>query len=490
MKKLFSLIILLVSASLFAPSQVLTTAAVRRRQLTPEVAAQSPAPATAKALAGYPNVRTDQNITQLPNPMPKWGGANGCGTNWVNQAFPSSVYTRITCASDTLNHDSLQTSDSGEPRLVSSDGKHVIVRSMGAHSYVKQVEPTVAKTGIESGYNLQFGKTDPNIMYELRGTKIYKVVPNVVWSARASSTLLFDFATAKCLGVGFRPTWHGTFTIKDDDATFGTAFSNKGLQSTGNYTVSYNATDGFGCEVVDSLAGTVANAKWTLPADDGGNPAKPLVARFYLHEGGGGRDPKYVFLNATLRAFNGAKQISGCISGAGTCLIDRPYVHQRGTPHVVGCTENCDGHSAKGGDKFYTGKQQVGHPYGDPNHPTGPMVKFPIGFPDQHGAANSQNAPGDPIFMVSTDTTPAIPYPIWGYDEVLIVPTDGSLIVGRPGQTLNSGHPSEGFIGSNAVGVDGPDKHTVFFTSDMGGLGVLGKKADGTDRVDVFRLKF
>lgn len=435
--------------------------------------------------------RTDTNITQLPNPMPTWGGANGCGTTWQNPAFPGSLYVRITCATDTLNHDTLQTSDSGEPRLVSSDGKHVIVRSMGAHSYVKAFDPVthvVKKTGIDSGYDLQFGKIDTSAMYELKGTAIHKIIPKPDWSGRLSDTVLFDFASAKCLGTTFgKPTWHGTFTIKDDDQTFGTAFSNKGLQSTGNYVVGWSAAKG--CYVYDSLVGIVTGPNGSVTADDGGSPAKPLVARFYLHEGGGGRNPKYIFANATLRAFNGLKQKSGCASAPGTCLINRPYVWEFGTPHVVGCEINCDGHSAKGVDKFYTGKQQMGHPYGDPNHPTAGIVKFPVGFPDQHGAANSQSVPSDPIYMVSSDTTPTIPYPIWGYDEVLKIPTDGSLKVIRLGQTLNTGL-SKSFICQNAVGLDSPGGRAVYFTSDMGGLGVLGKKADGTDRCDVFALLF
>jgi hypothetical protein len=432
--------------------------------------------------------RTDTNIAQLPNPMPTWGGANGCGKTWANPAFPGYLMVRITCATDTLNHSTMQTADSGEPRLVSSDGKHIIVKAMGGGSYVKAFDPVthaVHTTGISLGYGLQFGKGDPSAMYSLIGTKIHKIVPKADWSGRQSDVILFDFAA--CIGF-VKPTWHGTFTIKDDDQTFGTAFSNKGLQSTGNYVVSWNATDGVGCEVYDSLAGTITNAKGKVAADDGGSPAQPLIARFYLHEGGGGRDPHYVFANATLRAFGGAKQISGCTSGPGTCLIDRPYTHQRGTSHVVGCSVNCDGHSAKGYADTYTGKGQVGHPYGDSNNPTVRMVNFPVGFPDQHGAANFQSPTDNYIFMVSTDVGDGvIPYPIWGYNEVLMIPTDGSLRVFRLGQTLNSGDPTTGFICSNAVGVDGPN-HSVYFTSDAGGLGVLGKQANGTDRCDVFAL--
>lgn len=435
--------------------------------------------------------RTDTDVAQLPNPMPTWGGANGCGTTWANPAFPGYLTVRLTCATDAPNQNTLQTADSGESRLVSSNGNHIIVKAMGGGSYVKAFNPVthaVKTTGIFSGSDLQFGsKVGSSAMYTLWGTKIYKIVPNVDWSARQSTVVLFDFAA--CLGFS-NPTWHGTFTIKDDDMTFGTSFSNKGLQSTGNYTVSWNPVDGFGCEVVDSLAGTYHNAKTngSVPLDDGGSPAVPLIARFYLHEGGGGRDPRYVFLNATLRAFNGVRQISGCASGPGTCLIDRPYVHQRGTSHLVGCSVNCDGHSAKGYGDFFTGKGQGGHPYNDPNHPTARNVTFPAGVPDQHGAANFQSATDSFIFMVSSATTPTIPYPVPYYDEVLMIATDGSGTIFRLGQTLNSGDvPTTGFICGNAVGVDGPN-HSVYFTSDMGGLGVLGKKKDGNDRCDVFGL--
>lgn len=431
--------------------------------------------------------RTDTNVTQLPNPMPTWGGANGAGRMWQNPAFPGSLYVRITDAT-TANKGTLQTSDSGEPRLVCADGKHVIVRNTGGHSFVMAFDPAtkkVSKTGIDSGYDLQCSKSDPLTMFGASKTQIHKVVAKPDWSSRASDVVLFDFASPKCLGVGFKPTWHGTFTISDDDLTFKTSFSNTGLQGTGRYTVFWSAAKG--CSVYDSAIG-VADGK---TVDDGGNPPKPLVARFLLHEGGGGRDGRYAFANATLHTgpiLPGGGRKSGCLSGPGTCLVDRPYIWEGWTTHVRPCAINADGHSTKGAAGFYTGKQQAYHEYADCNKPLTPMVKFPAGMPDQHGAGNSQKAPGDPIFMVSTGVPSVIPYPVWGYDEVLQIPTDGSLKVIRRGQTLNSGK-SKYFIVQNAVGIDSPDGHVVFFTSDMGGKGALGYEADGvTPRGDVFAL--
>src|SRR6266404_2704928 len=106
----------------------------------------------------------------------------------------------------------------------------------------------------------------------------------------------------------------------------------------------------------------------------------------------------------------------------------------------------------------------------------------------QISMAVHNQATTEPVFLVSADTTPVSPYPVWGYDEVLGIPTDGSQIVYRMGQTLNTG-TSQYFICQNSIMGISQDGHDAYFTSDMGGNGVLGYEADGViPRCDVFKL--
>jgi hypothetical protein len=425
----------------------------------------------------YPLARTDRNIEQLPNPMPDWGGALGAGKTWVHPAFPGTVYTRLTDASTNLAN-TLQTADSGEPQLSSADGTHFIVRNAYATSFVVDAI-TGAKTGVTPTYAaMQFTSHQPLQMVGLNGTQVRLLTAKPDWSGIASDTLVFDFASANCLGVGYKSTWHGTVTLSDDDLTFKTGFSNTGGQGTGNVAVSWSAASG--CFVYDSLAGTVSGPTGLIGSvDDGVNP---LPARFYQHEAGGSPTSKYSLVSASLRTKGGLR---GCV--VGPCLIDRPYIWEIGTTHVIGCHINCDGHSAKG-RRMYTGKRYTSHDYDKPDQPLIPMVIFPVGFPDQHGTAHNQTTGAEPIFLVSSAIAPIIPYPVWGYDEVIAVPSDGSMVVGRIGQTMNTGK-SVHFICQNAIGVVAPDGHHLFFTSDMGGNGVLGYEANGvTPRCDVFKL--
>ena len=423
--------------------------------------------------------RTDQTVLQLPNPMPTWGGANGAGTTWVNPEFPAAVYTRLTdSATSLIAGATIQTADSGEPQLGSIDGLHFVVKGTGGHSYVIDTK-TAAKTGIDSKYHsLQFSSRQPLVLVGLDQTAIRLIVAKPDWSGVASDRVVFDFASTGCLGVGFKSTWGGIFSISNDDTTFKTSFSNTGGQGTGNYVVTWSAAKG--CSVYDTLQGVV-NRRGVLlgTIDDGENP---LADRFYLHEGGGGESARFSMLAGTIRKPDGTP---GCV--AGNCLVDRPYLWQVNTTHVRPCSYQCDGHSAKGATGFYSGKNQRFHMYKSLEQPLTPMANFPPGFPDQHGSAHNQ-ATTEPVFLVSADTTPVSPYPVWGYDEVLGIPTDGSQIVYRMGQTLNTG-TSQYFICQNSIMGISQDGHDAYFTSDMGGNGVLGYEADGvTPRCDVFKL--
>ena len=426
------------------------------------------------APTSYPVARTDQNTQQLPSPMPVWGPA---GSTWVNPTFPGTVYTRLSDA--TLTGASIQTADSGEPRLYSADSSHVIVHNTFAHSYV--IGADGSKTGLDSNYaGFQFTARQPLQMTGISGTQLRLLTAKPDWSGFASNVLLFDYASANCLGLGYIPTWHGTVTVSDDDTMYKTDFSDTGGQGTGDKAVAYSAPRG--CFVYNSVLGTMIGPTGFIGyADDGVNP---LVARFYQHEGGGSPTSTYSLVSASEWTKG---HVPGCVSGPGTCLIDMPYAWEIGTTHVYPCGIKCDGHGAKG-TLMYTGKEYTSHDYANLNAPLIPMVHFPAGFPDHHGTAGNQTTGLEPIFLVSTKVGSSGPYPMWGWNEVIGIPSDGSGIALRIGQTLNT-DTSPYFICQNAVGVVAPDGHHLVFTSDMGKT--LGFEADGvTPQCHAFQLTF
>jgi hypothetical protein len=435
-----------------------------------------------KAVSPSPIVysaRTDKNITQLPSPLPTWGAIGLCKT-YTNPAYPGSTYVRVT--DSTLNNkSSLLTADSGDPQLGSFDGLHFIVRASGGTSFIVAFNPatlTCAYTPIKLQYDAVEFSDKTNTIYALHGTEIHALQVSTTWTNITSDNAIFDYAA--CLGITFKPTWIGAFTVALDDTTFKTAYSNTGSQGSGTYIVVWNKA--LGCSVYNTLTGVVSNNNVLLGTVN-------IPDRFYLHEAGEGLDPKYALVTATNKTDKGNP---GCTSApAVKCLVDEPYVWQAFTLNVAKCNKNCDGHSAKGINGFYTGKQQRYHSYVNPAFPLTPMVSLPAGEPDEHGSYHNQTLnntqPSVPLFL-SVAATPALKvFPVWGYDELLGIPTDGSGIVYRFGQTMNSGK-SKYFICQNAIAVS-DQIGNMYFTSDMGGNGALGYESDGkTSRCDVFAL--
>lgn len=444
----------------------------------------------------YSTARTDQNVEQLPSTMPAWGGLTGVSTKWCNPAFSNLCTIRATDGQTALlaPQATLQTADSGEMALWAVDSRHVIVKGTGGGKYVIGFDPAteiVTRTPLTFGYDaVLFSRTDPQTMFALDGTKVRVIQAAVDWSAVASDTLLFDFAT--CLPDGFQVTWNGTFGAVLGDDSFRAAFSNTLGQGSGVYMAAYQTeaigSVGPGCYVLNTQEGSVTGPNGPLGSiDDGVNP---LADRFTMHEGGGGQNPQYSMVSYSVRQPKGE---SGCL--AGDCKANNPYVWEIGTTHLRTCPIQCDGHSAKGYNYWAMGKKYRLHGYLDPKAPLTPLVDFPPDFPDQHGSwINTTEDDAPPAFLVSTDVTPIIPYPTWGYDEVLAVASDGSQTTWRFGQTLNSGK-SIYFIVQNAVGVVSQDGRWVAFASDMCGAGCpkpapLGYEADGkTPRGDVFIME-
>jgi len=439
----------------------------------------------------YSLARTDQFPQALPSPMPSWGGLYGIGTKWCDPAFSGLCSIRVTDgATSGSSQSTLQTADSGEQPLFTVDSKHLVVKTPGGREYVVGFDPTteaVSRTPIAFRYDsVVASRHDPQLLYGADGTKLRFIRMKADWSGVESDQTLFDFAT--CLPNGFQLTWSGTFGTVLEDNSFRIAFSNTGGQGSGIYLAAYQTetigTIGSGCYVLNTREGTVTGPNGFIgTVDDGVNP---LLDRFTEHEGGGGQNPLYAMVGYSAKQPDGS---SGCL--AGSCPTNSPYVWEVGTTHLRPCSIECDGHAAKGYAGWETGKQYRLHRYSDPTQPLIPMAQFPPGFPDQHGSwVNTDEQDTPPAFLVSSAVNQAIPYPTWGYDEILAVASDGSQKTWRFGQTLNSG-TSEYFIVQYAIGVVSQDGRWLAYASDSCGAGCpspapLGYDKKGKPRGDVF----
>jgi hypothetical protein len=439
------------------------------------------------AVFPYPLARTDQNVTQLPNPMPTWGGAIGAGAKWCNPAYNGLCIIRIT---DALNNNgsSLSTADTGGVQLVTKDARHIVVRTNGA-SLVVGFSPkreTVTGTLARFNYPVQPSETNASVMYYLWKTQIHKKTANLAWTT-FTDQVIFDYASAGCLGVGYKSHWHGVFTIAGNPPVFKTGFSDTGAQGSGNKLVAWSLTKG--CSVWDTVTGEVtSNGK-----------AMGLVNtpdRFYMHAGGAGRNPLYANTDPTLHQPNGA---NGCLTAL-HCATN--YFWQIGTTNVPICglpgnvPPYCDGHLALLESGALSDRLYKVHDWANPSTPLTSYGELARGSGDTHQSSdNGADINGRPLFIFSQQKNSPQIYPVWGFNEIMVMALDGSKVVGRLGQNLNSGNSKTSFVCQNAIGVSfqaSKNKQAGFamFTSDMGGGGVLGYEKDGvTPRCDVFVIE-
>jgi hypothetical protein len=440
------------------------------------------------AVFPYPLARTDQNVTQLPNPMPTWGGAIGAGAKWCNPAFNGLCIIRIT---DSKNNkgSSLSTADTGGVQLATRDSRHIIVHTNGGSLVVgfSPTQETVSATLMQFNYIVQASETNAQVLYALKKTQIHKLTANLTWTT-LTDQIIFDYATPGCLGTSYTPIWHGVFTIAGNPRVFKTAFSNTGGQGSGNIVVAWSAAKG--CSVYDTVAGTVTNNGKLLGLVN-------IADRFYIHAGGAGRNPLYSTMDPTVHQPNGN---GGCLTAT---VCASYYFWQIGTTTVNLCglpspnqIPYCDGHLAQLESGALSDRRYILHDWANPTTPLTSMGSLARGSGDTHQSSdNGADINGRPLFIFSQQKNSPPVYPVWGFNEIMVMAMDGSKVVGRLGQNLNSGNSKTSFVCQNAIGVSfqaSKNRQAGFamFTSDMGGGGVLGYEKDGvTPRCDVFVIE-
>lgn len=431
--------------------------------------------------------RTDQLVTQLPNPMPTWGGGNGpLGQKFCNPAFNDRCMIRLTNATTRMNHGSLTTADTGEVQLGTMDSRHIVVRTKDGTSVLIAFDPA---TGVPTSTPLAFNyivvpsETDASKLYVLHGTQIQQLTVNADWTAVVSQVVLFDFASKGCLGASFLPKWHGVFSVSGNPEVFGTSFSNTGPQGTGRYVTVWSAAKG--CSVWDTVTGLV-NTSWQGPL---GRVVTP--GRFYMHAGGIGANPLYATTDPTWHQLDG--KTPGCLIVAG-CATQ--YFWRWGTREVFDCGRPfnkppyCSGHIGQTMTAVLSGRDYEEHFWNNPEHPLTSFGFLGSNSPDSHqSGTNGADINGPPLIIASQQVNSPQVYPTWGYNEIMQLRLDGTKRVERLVQNLNTGN-SKIFVCADGIATALQNKpgikKYVLFTSDAGGNGALGIDVDGTSRCDVF----
>lgn len=443
------------------------------------------ASAIAQAPKSYTVARTDQIVTQLPVPMPNWGGATGAGKKVCFPSYNGICVIRLTDRNTLSYHASLFTGDTGEVQLTSTDSKHVIVHTSGGGSAIVAFDPVKeTATGqalLSFNYEPQASEHSDTTLFALHGTQIQQQTVSADWTAVTSHVVLFDFASAGCLGATFKSVWHGVFSFAGNPEVFGTSYSATGPQGSGRYVVSWSKEAG--CAVWDTVAGTVKVGGKVIGTVN-------MPDRFYMHAGSVGRNPQYAVSDPTLHQPNGK---TGCLMAAG-CY--QQYFWKIGTLEVSRCgpphnkPPYCDGHIAQTKSAVLSGRDYREHSWSDPAIPYTSIGQLsPLSADSHQSSTNGADLNGPTLFIFGQAKPAPKVFTVWGTDEIMALALDHTKRIWRFGPNGNTG-TSKYFVCHDSPGVAFQQGNFALFTSDMGGAGALGYEADGkTPACDVFAIE-
>lgn len=437
------------------------------------------------------NLRTDNAVVPLPARIPNVGNCTGMGRTIIDPNFKTHI-TRITDCSMAPAQQAFSIGDDGNNNLFSTDDSHLIVTAVTGESYVISLDPTATRLNPQptsfAASKIMFSRVRPNVIYQLDGTQIIKYTfdsetdPN--WAAPDKS-VLFDFASDKCMGEGYQATWSAGLTIAYHDEVFGSAFSDSGGQGTGYHIVVY--TPKKGCRVLDTRTMEITG-QWGPTGRAVDKDGKDMTAKFTIHMGG-------VLLNPAYSSFavmiGSGKDLDGETTGcvAGDCVDFSPYIWSHDGLSLNVCTlDACQGHSAKGYQGFATGVGLSYFKYDNFNVP--PVELNPYGprssVTDIHGSWNNGGIEDKSPAFIVTSVAPAkiaTPYPFPFYQEVDAA--DGNYMY-RACHNFNS-TKSPFFQVAHAIGVVSTSGNLVAFASDW--QNTLGVDLENRPRGDVFVVK-
>jgi hypothetical protein len=436
--------------------------------------------------------RTDQNIVQIPSPLPNVGNLSGANTIITDPDFGNRI-VRITDANTnpltTYQNRTYTTAASGsaDENPWNIDSSLLLVQDSGANSFpytfnastlqaARMYVPSFPTTnGMMIPYAGDWSRVNANFLYTYGGTAISKYDFTDRTNPPSPQTF-YDFTSSpSCLPAGFTETWKTKGGVSADDTTFGMAYSNTGGQGTGIYAVVYKV--GSGCSMLNTQTGQVTS-------DWGAKGSINIADRWTIHNVKLSKDGNWLVIAS-----------QNCTSSS--CL-GQPYFWQIGTTNVIACGEagSCGGHWTEGYTQWVNNNNspfsnQMVRSFGESNSVTPLTHSFPTGLAafDQHQSWNNVD-PADSLPFASTTWIQLTPFTGPWYNEIIAVAADGSGTTWRFAHSFITAR-SQNFSTEYGIGSVSQDGRFFVFSSDW--MGQLGSESGpstctiGTDcRGDVF----
>jgi hypothetical protein len=424
--------------------------------------------------------RTDQDIVQVPSPLPNVGNLTGANTIVTDPDFGNRI-VRVTDWNTDPGQPSANrsyvsaASGSADENLFNLDSTMFMVQALGDAGYPFTFDSTTLRSarmyvsnypktgGLKLPEGGIWSRVNPNWLYTDTGT----VISKYDFTDRTnppSPTPVYDFTSSpNCLPAGFTETWKSKAGISAGDTVLGMAYSNAGDQGTAIYVVAYKV--GSGCTVLNTQTGQVGGdwgAKGTINIPD----------RWLIHNVKQSKDGNWLVI-ATAGCL-----VSSCSHG--------PYFWQIGTTNVSSCMDGktggqrCGGHWSEGFTHWtnnYDSGKHVIRPFSDPTEidyldldpPSG--IQAPL---DEHASWNNAD-PADSLPFLITYWSPITPFPAAWYNEITGLTPDGSGKVWRFSHNFITAK-SQIFSTKYGIGSVSQDGKFFIFSSDW--MGTLGSQSN------------
>jgi Putative Ig domain len=435
--------------------------------------------------------RTDQDIVQIPSPLPNVGNLSGANTIITDPDFGNRI-VRITDAnSNPLTGFQNRTytteaSGSADENPWNIDSTLLVVQDSGTNSFPYTFNPSTLQAarmyvpsfpttnGLMIPYAGDWSRVNANFLYTYGGTTISKYDFTDRTNPPAPQTFYDYTSSPSCLPAGFTETWKTKGGISADDTTFGMAYSNTGGQGTGIYAVVYKV--GSGCSMLNTQTGQVTS-------DWGAKGSINIGDRWTIHNVKLSKDGNWLVISS-----------QACTSPS--CL-GQPYFWQIGTTNVIACGAGwCGGHWTEGYTHWVNNNNtpysnQMMRLFAESDSFTALTHSFPTGLAafDQHQSWNNVD-PADSLPFASTTWIQLTPFTGPWYNEIIAVAADGSGTTWRFAHSFITAR-SQNFSTEYGIGSVSQDGRFFVFSSDW--MGQLGSESGpstctiGTDcRGDVF----
>lgn len=418
--------------------------------------------------------QTNAELTtiSIPNPVPSIGNLNGAGFTYTSAIYGNTITrcTDVNTDPSNITYHSWEISDNGAGGDAVWNSNHTMLRGIEMTTGTTRIigfDPiaqtcTIANLSSKTAAGAVWDTTDPDVDWTLTGTVIGKRVFDYTHPLNAPTlSTVYDFRSCPGLVTMGTVIWSAQLSMSND-GTLVTAFSDLGIQNTGEYVATYNINTGQ-CEVYNTLTNTLAGSV---------SGTSTTLYTFSIHD---------------VEAYPGGLVTIGVGSTCNKCPSPHgPFLWRMGTLKVKLIQIDAGGHNSTGYNTYINivnSPKFASRNFGSPGTVTYITSNAGVSFPnpqDTHLSwQNVDPKDSNPIFASQMSTKLPQPMQITSPLQAEIwaaVPATGEFI--RFAQTMSSGipNPFNNFRSEYAIALVSPDGACVAWSSDW--EGTLGN-ADG-----------